>query len=215
MAAAPAGKSAEGASLPATPFDAAGLQGPIIGGGDGRMGLADTGLGLQRDELPLLRLSGPGQAAQGAGLMSVESLPEARQITRQVAEQVAPSVHRTSAGQVTIQMAPAELGRVDISMQPREQGMTLLIAADRPETLDLLRRHVDLLAEDLRAMGWSDLSFQFGAGGRSPEDRGKDERGPSDPASGPVGHPAGASQELRSAGGEIRALSAGRLDLRY
>ena len=33
---------------------------------------------------------------------------------------------------------------------------------DRPETIDLMRRHIDQLAQDFRDLGFSDLSFSFG-----------------------------------------------------
>ncbi len=189
---------------------------PVVGSAEGRTALSDASFGIQLDDLPPLRPLGSFLAAQGASLAAAEPMPEARQIARQVAEQFVLSVNRTTAGQVTIQMAPAELGRVDISMQPREHGMALLIAADRPETLELLRRHVDLLAEDLRALGWSDVSFQFGAGGQSPGERDRGEHAATDPASAPDGQPDGALQDQRAAGAEVRALSAdGRLDLRY
>ncbi len=212
----PAGAPAQSTPLPAAPLQPAAWQGHAAGVADGRPALSDASLGIQPDDLPPLRSLGSAQPAQGASLSPAEPMPEARQIARQVAEQFVSSVNRTTSGQVTIQMAPAELGRVDISMQPREQGMALLIAAERPETLELLRRHVDLLAEDLRALGWSDLSFQFGAGGQSPEERARGDHASTDPASAPDGHPDGALQDQRAAGAAMRTLSAdGRLDLRF
>ncbi len=40
--------------------------------------------------------------------------------------------------------------------------LTLAIHTDRPETIDLMRRHIDQLAQDFRDLGFSDLSFSFG-----------------------------------------------------
>ena len=45
-----------------------------------------------------------------------------------------------------------------------EQGLTVNIQADRPETLDLLRRHIDELARDLADAGFEGAAFTFGNG---------------------------------------------------
>jgi flagellar hook-length control protein FliK len=44
------------------------------------------------------------------------------------------------------------------------------ITAERPDTLDLLRRHLPDLARDLREMGHASLSFSFAqSGGDAPQ----------------------------------------------
>ncbi|MBL4556368.1 MAG: flagellar hook-length control protein FliK [Rhodobacteraceae bacterium] len=47
-----------------------------------------------------------------------------------------------------------------------EHGLTLTVNADRPETLDLMRRHIDTLAQDFAALGYRDLSFSFAGSGQ-------------------------------------------------
>lgn len=49
--------------------------------------------------------------------------------------------------------------------------MAVQIVAERPETLELLRRHIDILATELRQQGFTDLSFTFGQGGASGDGR--------------------------------------------
>ena len=42
-------------------------------------------------------------------------------------------------------------------------GVTVTINAERPETEDLMRRHIQDLAREFKEMGFSDISFQFGS----------------------------------------------------
>lgn len=62
---------------------------------------------------------------------------------------------------VEINLAPAELGRLRITLRPAETGMQLFFQADRPETLDMIRRHAADLALDLRALGYEQLDLSF------------------------------------------------------
>jgi hypothetical protein len=41
--------------------------------------------------------------------------------------------------------------------------MTVSIIAERSETLDLMRRHINLLAEEFRDIGYTDIQFAFGS----------------------------------------------------
>ncbi|MFN3971524.1 MAG: flagellar hook-length control protein FliK [Gemmobacter sp.] len=78
-------------------------------------------------------------------------------------------------GRIEIALAPEELGRLTIAVTGEGDGLRIAITADRPETLDLLRRHADQLLADLRqgGMGGALLSFGGGGGqGRSREGQG-------------------------------------------
>ena len=69
------------------------------------------------------------------------------------------------AGRVTeIALNPEELGRVRLRMTSVDQSITLQILAERPETNDLLRRHIEVLAQEFRALGYDSISFSFGGG---------------------------------------------------
>jgi hypothetical protein len=83
------------------------------------------------------------------------------------ARQLAEVAQRLPDGPVEISLSPEELGKVRMSLLGGEGQMTVQIVAERPETLDLLRRHIDLLASELRQQGFTDLSFSFGQGGTS------------------------------------------------
>jgi hypothetical protein len=73
----------------------------------------------------------------------------------------------TTDRSVEIRLDPPELGRVQIHLRPTETGLQATVLAERPETHDLLRRHADLLARDLGAAGFRDVSLDFAAGGQS------------------------------------------------
>jgi hypothetical protein len=45
-----------------------------------------------------------------------------------------------------------------------ETGVSVMIQTERPETGDLMRRHINELADEFRRMGFEDISFQFSGG---------------------------------------------------
>ena len=59
-------------------------------------------------------------------------------------------------------MSPEELGRVRLTLSTTEAGLTLSVLAERPETLDMMRRHIEQLAQEFRDLGFGDVSFSFG-----------------------------------------------------
>lgn len=77
-----------------------------------------------------------------------------RQILQQLAE-AAPAAGDT----IEISLSPEELGRVQLSAAKTEHGVMLVVQAERPETLDLMRRHLPELMQDLRDMGFGDISY--------------------------------------------------------
>ena len=62
---------------------------------------------------------------------------------------------------VELILNPEELGRVRLTLQAGDGVMAVAVAVERPETLDLLRRHIDLLADQLREIGYEKISFDF------------------------------------------------------
>ncbi|MFD3191731.1 flagellar hook-length control protein FliK [Sedimentitalea sp. HM32M-2] len=65
---------------------------------------------------------------------------------------------------VEISLNPQELGRVRMALTTSETGVTVVIQSERPETLDLMRRHIDQLAQEFQQLGYENTSFQFGNG---------------------------------------------------
>jgi flagellar hook-length control protein FliK len=67
-------------------------------------------------------------------------------------------------GPLELALSPEELGRVTISIRQDGDFVRVTLAAERPETLDLLRRHAGDLVADLRQSGFSGASLSFGQG---------------------------------------------------
>ncbi len=120
-------------------------------------------------ELKGAELSTPARASMEAGVSRTD-LP--RRLSHQLLEAFQ---HRATAQRVELQLNPVELGKVKMQMQPLDNIMVIHIVADRPETLDLLRRHADLLAQDFRDFGYGTTRVTFSgsdqradAGGNEP-----------------------------------------------
>ncbi|MBM9596110.1 flagellar hook-length control protein FliK [Roseitranquillus sediminis] len=80
---------------------------------------------------------------------------------RPVMQQLAEAARLLRDGPVELTLKPEELGTVRMTLEASDGAMTMVVAADRPETLDLLRRHIDQLAQELRSLGFENLSFSF------------------------------------------------------
>ncbi|ETA52588.1 hypothetical protein P279_07815 [Rhodobacteraceae bacterium PD-2] len=79
-----------------------------------------------------------------------------------ILRQVADALPRMADGRIELQLNPEELGRVRFQIHSVENGLVVQVAADRPETLDLMRRHLDQLARDFAEAGYEGASFSFG-----------------------------------------------------
>ncbi len=84
------------------------------------------------------------------------------EIIRQNIRHLAETAHQIDRGTVEITLTPEDLGQVRLTVKSHDAtGATVILQADRPETLDLMRRHVELLAQDMREMGYRELTFTF------------------------------------------------------
>ena len=76
-------------------------------------------------------------------------------------------------GSVEIRLDPRELGSVRITLSSADGAMTALVVAERPETADLLRRHMGDLESALREAAGREVSVDVSGGGSMAE-RGRD-----------------------------------------
>jgi hypothetical protein len=212
---APADKGAGADAREADSF-AVGRNGPAPATGVGEETRAhrDSGTG-SRPALATDALSGlPAPFLQAAAAPGDRALREPSAALRDrataphVAEQLAAAVALRPDG-AEVSLRPDELGHVRISIDRSAGETTVTLTADRPETLDLLRRHVDLLASELRGAGVHNCNFQFGQGQGGaahgpPASFGQAEDGesvgpaePPSPSSGPVPSVRGGGLDLR------------------
>jgi flagellar hook-length control protein FliK len=136
--------------------------------------------------------SGPGQAA---------SSPDT---ARSVATQIAMAISNANGNATEISLNPEELGRVRISLTAVDGAITLNVSAERPETQDLMRRHIDQLSQQFRDLGYGTISFSFG------KEKG-DQQGHVMPE---VEAVETELQETQAVGGAPRAQTSSGLDLR-
>lgn len=69
------------------------------------------------------------------------------------------------SGVTEVHLDPVELGPVQIAISGEGETLRITILAERPETLDLLRRNADQLLADLRQGGLAGGTIGFGGGG--------------------------------------------------
>lgn len=100
-------------------------------------------------------------SAAGAQVSNIHNL--AASVTVQIVTQVTTS---PLSGVIELRLTPTELGPVRIIMQANDGGTTIAIFADNPQTLDLMRRNSDMLLQEFRSLGHSNIAFQFGPGGQ-------------------------------------------------
>ena len=94
------------------------------------------------------------------------------QLHATVARQIAEAAVQTSADrQIDLTLNPAELGRVRMSLSTSDAGASVTIHADRPETLDLMRRNIGELESEFADMGYGDVDFAFSGGDGAQDQR--------------------------------------------
>lgn len=104
----------------------------------------------------------------------------------QVAAQISAALSRSADGATELALSPDELGHVRLRLEPdaaNPDRMVVMITFERPETLDLFRRHAGELAEALRSAGYAGADIGFGQQGAGAQ--GFDRR--ADPPSGWTG----------------------------
>lgn len=99
----------------------------------------------------------------GADGTPLASGPHRAATPHHLAQQLAQALPDMTDQPVELTLSPEELGKVRMTLHSVEGSITVSVQADRPETLDLMRRNIDSLARDFRDMGYSDISFDFGA----------------------------------------------------
>ncbi|WP_264211902.1 flagellar hook-length control protein FliK [Leisingera thetidis] len=167
-------------------------------------------------------LSGPfGLSSEAPGLTQL--LAEASigtqaahrpEVPRMIAAQLAEAFAAKGKQKVEVSLNPQELGHVKMRVVASETGITMVVQTERPETGDLMRRHIHELAEEFRRMGYEDISFEFSGGQTGGDRSGQEPDGGSGQAGGEAGAPgAGAADTREPAIQNLRHGSAG-VDMR-
>ncbi|SPF78800.1 hypothetical protein ALP8811_02732 [Aliiroseovarius pelagivivens] len=98
-------------------------------------------------------------------------------VPRMIPTQITEIIRQQPDRPIELTLSPEELGRLRMSFQSEGSAMHVTLSFERPDTLDLMRRHIDQLAQEMRAFGMPNVSFTFqqqtsGEGGESFSDDG-------------------------------------------
>lgn len=115
---------------------------------------------LSLSERPLLGTREAAGMPRTTGISTNGDSSQSLAVVRQVSE----AVRLTSGAGVEIALNPEELGSVRLRLSGADGQMTVVVQAERSETLDLMRRHIDTLSQDFRDIGYGDVSFSFQSG---------------------------------------------------
>jgi len=128
----------------------------------------------------------------------------------QLAARLTAALTPGAEGETELALSPEELGQVRVKLKPdaaHPDRLVVMITFERPETLDLFRRHAGELADAFRAAGYAGADIGFGQQDSGQADPGRREGtagrsldGPSRPDPSPPAPP--------------RLLGAASLDLR-
>lgn len=116
-------------------------------------------------ELPKVNFKGEGmkphgldwtQASHARGLGADYATAILRKATSRIAQD--------NTQYLELVLQPKDLGKLKFFVTMNESGMTVHVDADRPTTLDALRRHAESFALDLSGDGFENVAFSFGTG---------------------------------------------------
>lgn len=103
-------------------------------------------------------------ALQTGSTRAFEAMIARPETARMVVAQLANALNGAQGNKVEITLNPEELGRVRMVLSITENGVAVSITAERPEILDMMRRHIDQLAEEFRSLGYDEFGFEFAEG---------------------------------------------------
>lgn len=86
-------------------------------------------------------------------------------LPRQIAQHLADAPAAAAGQGIELQLSPEELGPIRLTLRHIDGQMMVVVAVERPETLDLMRRHADQLLQDMRALGYASVRLDMQAQG--------------------------------------------------
>ena len=131
-------------------------------------GQSDPGAFLRRIEREVkdisLGLTDSIDSQTNPGRTIAQTVATRADLSAAVARQIAQAMQAAPDRAIELTLSPAELGRVRMSLGGADQNMIVSIFAERPETLDLMRRNIDMLNQAMLELGYTDVTFAFEQG---------------------------------------------------
>jgi len=158
--------------------------------------------------------AGPGQPnLPGVAQLASVQAPPASDLSRQIAAQIMTvAADRPGRTRIEIRLDPPEMGRIEVALDISDQRLRATLHADRAGTADILRRHGDLLIQDMRESGFVDIDLQFA--GRDDRSAPSDTGATQAPKNGDTGEAAERPGQQHGSAMPVGTLRAG-LDLRF
>ena len=124
---------------------------------------ASQNANTERAAAATLTASGTPPSSQPVARITTMPVQPLAHVERDLATQIVSAAStRGNSGVVNVTLDPPELGRVEIVMEIADQGLRATLTAERQSTGDMIRRHMDLLAEQFEDAGFDDLDLNFG-----------------------------------------------------
>lgn len=136
---------------------------------------------LSRDTSPASTAPGRETAAPGDGGLPMPfvtpTTPSEGTVARGVVHQVLqaalhvlPKSQDSPEQGTELRLNPEELGRVKLTLRSADGALILHVQVDRPETADLIRRHIGELMQEFRSLGYAEVNVSLGHGSDSARD---------------------------------------------
>lgn len=116
-------------------------------------------------QLSIVAADAPAPTADARSPSVQVSVTPSADLGTRLSPQIVDAIRQTRDGTVEVSLSPEELGRVRLVIQGSDTGVQVSLQTERPETLDLLRRHIGQLHADLASLGYKDIGFNFGQPG--------------------------------------------------
>lgn len=136
---------------------------------------------ISDDAQPLLAARVEGAPTSAPHLLTA---PTRTDLPAHIARQIADVVQHLPNKPVEISLNPEELGRLRLAISITDAGLTVNVVVERPETLDLLRRHISTLDQEFQSLGYEDVAFSFN--GDAPSGDGPYQKEDDSPQSTPI-----------------------------
>ncbi len=83
------------------------------------------------------------------------------ELATHIAHQITDAVKQSPNKPIELSLHPQELGHVRITLQIHDGSISVLMAAQNADTTDLMRRHIDVLAQKFNDIGFENINFSF------------------------------------------------------
>ncbi|MGH1369693.1 MAG: flagellar hook-length control protein FliK [Maritimibacter sp.] len=117
------------------------------------------------EDIPLIATTGEARSGERMSVIAPSgSLAHSPDMARHVAAQIVDVARVADDGVIEVMLKPEELGRLSLTFNNEGGMMTVSLSAERPETLELLKRNIDQLDAAMQQLGYGEVTYDFSQG---------------------------------------------------